>query len=137
MSRRDKERGFTLIEILVAFAIAAVLLLPILRSFATGAHSATVTDNYLDATLIAQSTLESYGRDMPLAAGGVLDRQEGAYHVAASVHRYRGKAVAPDIGAGLALYRLIVRVSWHNEARTRSVALETLRLGLAPPAQTP
>jgi prepilin-type N-terminal cleavage/methylation domain-containing protein len=55
------DQGFTLIEVLVATALAAILLLPLLHSFSTGIATATRTDAITQATLIAESTLENIG----------------------------------------------------------------------------
>ena len=136
--RRGSSGGFTLIEVLVAFTIAAVLLLPLLRSFSAGVASATRTDTYTAATLIAESTLETVGPDVALVDGGSLDQQEGRYHVAASVHRYEGDGATPQSQLVAVPYEVMVTVSWQEAARTRSVALRTLRLGPPPaPEQAP
>jgi general secretion pathway protein I len=134
--RRGSASGFTLIEVLVAFTIAAVLLLPLLRSFSAGVASVTRTDAFTAATLIAESTLETVGPGVALVDGGGLDQQEGRYHVSASVHRYQGDGFAPQSQLVAVPYEVIVTVTWQEAARTRSVALRTLRLG-PPPAPEP
>ncbi len=140
MSRPADARGFTLIEVLVAFTIAALLLLPLLRSFSAGIASATRTDSYTEATLIAESTLESLGPGVALTDGGSIDRQEGQYHVAAAMHRYQTDA-APDRTLLVAIpYEVTVTISWPEAARMQSIALRTLRLGPPPnpnPDQAP
>jgi general secretion pathway protein I len=134
MTRSADASGFTLIEVLIAFTIAALLLLPLLHSFSMGISSATRTGGFTEATLIAESTLESMGPGIPLVDGAGLDQQEGAYHVSASVHRYQGDG-APDRELLLAIpYEVVVTVSWPEAATTRAIALRTLRIG-PPPAQ--
>ena len=136
--RRGSASGFTLIEVLVAFTIAAVLLLPLLRSFSAGVASVTRTDAFTAATLIAESTLETAGPGIALVDGGSLDQQTGRYHVSASVHRYVGDGVSPQLGLVAVPFEIVVTVSWQDAARTRSVALRTLRLGPPPaPEQAP
>jgi general secretion pathway protein I len=136
MRQSAEARGFTLIEVLVAFTIAALLLLPLLRSFSTGIASATRTDGFTEATLIAESTLESIGPAVPLVDGGSSEQQEGAYRVSTSVHRYQGDA-APARDLLLAIpYEIVVTVSWPEAARMRSIALRTLRIG-PPPSEQP
>ena len=129
---RDRERGFTLIEILVAFAIAAILLIPLLRSFASGADSAARADAYTEATLIAQSTLATLGPEVPIAAGSGIDRQEGPYHITASVRQYGNSVVGKNTGPQLVPYAVVVKVGWHEAGKSRSVSLQTLRFGLSP-----
>jgi general secretion pathway protein I len=136
--RRGSASGFTLIEVLVAFTIAAVLLLPLLRSFSAGVASATRTDAFAAATLIAESTLETVGPSVALVDGGGIDQQDGRYHVSASVHRYQGEGTVAQPLAVVVPYEIMVTVSWQEAARTQSVALRTLRLGPAPaPEQAP
>ncbi|HKT20339.1 MAG TPA: type II secretion system protein [Stellaceae bacterium] len=131
--RRD-DSGFTLIEVLVAFAIAAVLLLPLLRSFSTGIGTATRTDATSEATLIAQSTLEGMGHFVALSDGASIDRQEGPYRVSASVRRYEGDGAAAGPTLAVVPYDVSVTVDWQEGARIRSITLHTLRLG-SPPAK--
>jgi prepilin-type N-terminal cleavage/methylation domain-containing protein len=132
--RGVSEAGFTLIEVLVAFAIAAVLLLPLLQSFSAGIASASRTDAFTAATLVAESAIETVGPDAELVDGGGFDRQEGRYHVGASVRRYPGNGISPQSLLIAVPYEIVVTVSWQEAARMRSIALRTLRLG---PPQAP
>lgn len=132
MRQRADTHGFTLIEVLIAFTIAAVMLLPLLQGFSAGINSAARTDNFSEATLIAESALETAGPGFALADGSSLDQQEGRYHVATAVHRYQDDATS-DRPLLLAIpYEIVVTVSWQEAARARSVALRTLRLGPPP-----
>ncbi len=133
MRRRDNAAGFTLIETLVAFAIVALLLLPLLRSFSTGMTSISRADAVDGATLIAQSTIESLTPDAEAARLTDVERQEGPYHVTARISPYAGDGVPSGPNLPLLPYRISVAVSWPEGARTRSVALDALRLG-PPPA---
>lgn len=135
--RRVSEAGFTLIEVLVAFTIAAVLLLPLLQSFSAGVASASRTDAFTAATLVAESAIETVGPDAELVDGGGFDRQEGRYHIGASVRRYSGNDISPQSLLIAVPYEVVVTVSWQEAARMRSIALRTLRLGPPPaPEQT-
>jgi general secretion pathway protein I len=132
-SARD-ERGFTLIEVLVAFAIAVVLLVPLLHSFSTGLSSAARTDALSAATLIAQSTLESIGPETGLSAGGGFVRQEGRYRVATRIDRYDGDGVINGPILPVVPYAVAVTVSWQEGGEPHTIALRAVRLG--PPPQT-
>jgi general secretion pathway protein I len=134
MRRYDSETGFTLIETLAAFAIVALLLLPLLRSFSTGLASTSRADAVDGATLIAQSMIESLTPDAEAARLTDVDRQQGAYHIAGRISPYEGTGVPNGPNLPLSPYRISVTVSWPEGARTRSVALDTIRLG-PPPAE--
>jgi general secretion pathway protein I len=140
MARHADARGFTLIEVLVAFAITALLMLPLLRSFSTGAVSVARTDAFTEATLVAESTLARIGPAVALTDGGNLDEDKGPYHVHADIRRYASGSIAGEPTTGgptspVVPYEVIVTVRWREEARMRSIALQTLRVG-APEAAT-
>jgi len=65
--RRKRQRGFTLIEIIVALAILAVALGALFQAFSTGLRATTVTDRQAAAVMLAQSLLDRIGQDIPLA----------------------------------------------------------------------
>lgn len=133
MPSRSASGGFTLIEVLVAFTIAAVLLLPLLRGYSAGVAGATRADAFTAATLLAESTLETFGPGTALVDGGGLDQQDGRYHVSVTVQRYQGDGSTPASPLVAIPYEIVVTVSWPEAARLQSVALRTLRLG-PPPA---
>jgi general secretion pathway protein I len=128
--------GFTLIEVLVAFTIAAILLLPLLRGFASGVTSADQTDAFTQATVIAESAMESVGPALPLVDGSSQERQEGRYRVSTSVHLYQGEGAPTNPSPAVVPFEVVVAVNWQDAARTRSISLRSLRLG-APAAPEP
>ena len=136
MSRRERAAGFTLIETLVAFAIVAVLLLPLLHSFSTGMASTSRADAVDAATLVAQSTIESLTPDAQSAALTDFERQEGPYRVTGRITAYTGDGVPDTKNLPLLPYQISVTVSWPEGARTRSIVLDAIRLG-PPPAAEP
>ena len=127
--QRGDAKGFTLLEVLVAFAILVVLLLPLSRSFSLGMLNAERTGAVTNATLLAQSVLETLGHAAGLSDGTDIDRQDGPYRVSASVRRYRGPGAAADAASPVVPFDLAVVIRWQEGARTRSLALHALQLG--------
>jgi general secretion pathway protein I len=66
---RKRQRGFTLIEIIVALAILAVALGALFQSFSTGLRATAVTDQQAAAVMLVQSLLDRIGQDIPFAPG--------------------------------------------------------------------
>lgn len=60
------ERGFSLLEILIAFSILAVSLGILLKIFSTGVTTARVADDYTNAVQIANNLIAKTGVETPL-----------------------------------------------------------------------
>jgi general secretion pathway protein I len=119
---REKLRGFTLIEVLVAFAILAVTLTALIQVFSTGLRSIMSVERYASATLLARSALEEVGTEIPLGAGErSANAGDGfAWHVRIT------PTLAPLASPGglVVPYQVAVTVTWPRG----SLTLTTLRL---------
>ena len=65
----NRSRGYTLVEVLVAFVILAMTLTVLLRIFSGGVRNIAVSADYARAVLIAESQLAAAGIDEPFHAG--------------------------------------------------------------------
>jgi general secretion pathway protein I len=113
-------QGFTLIEMVVAFAILGVTLTALFATFES-ALSRTARDARLsEATMLAQSMLARAGTEWPLG---------GAAHGGTwSSFSYEIQEKAPQSSATLSTRQVTVLVSWQEVGNTRSISLSTLRL---------
>jgi general secretion pathway protein I len=127
--------GFSLIEVLAAFVILALVGTALFRIFAGALGNASLSDEYSRATLLAESRLASPGVETPLREGtqqGTSD--DGKYAFNSSIQPYRPPASTPDLDAAVdlmpvRLWRIAVIVSWPGVAGSdRSIALATVRL---------
>ncbi len=131
---RPQQRGFSLLEVLVAFAILSVSLGVLLQVFATGLRNVGMADDYSQAVLYAESILSAYGRDAPLREGvreGAIN-ERFSWRGAVSVYT---DGMPDSAKTQVQAYRISVEVSWRGLAQTRSVALETLRLAAIEPPE--
>lgn len=126
----NRQRGFSLLEVLVAFAILAISLGVLLQVFSTGLRSATLAEDYSKATLHAQSLLAALGTETPLAEGLVEGQIDDRFYWRSTVTLFSDDTEQPVDFPGTA-YRVGVEVLWDDPGRTRSVMLESLRLGPA------
>lgn len=120
-----RQGGFTLLEVLVALAIAG-LALAVMADAASGGFLAVKTaTGYQEALSRANSHMAALGSDkvlMPSAADG---DDGGGYH-----WRYRVKEIGrQDQMAGLALYEIEVGIAWSTGGHRREVVLRTARVG--------
>lgn len=118
-------RGFTLLEILIAFAIMAVALGALMQAFSTGLESSSAARDYAVATMHARSKLEEVGITIPLEAGTATGRFQDGYRWRVDIARADAEAEAAE-AVPLDAYGVEVSVAWGDR---RSVSLETLRLG--------
>ncbi len=125
-----RARGFTLIEVLVAFVILAVALGVLMQVFSTGLRNARVAENYTTATLYAESMLAAVGVEAPLAEGETSGDFDDHFRWRLDVQPYEAPDSENEAAAGRA-FQVVVTVSWGDEDDPRDVTLTTLRLAPA------
>jgi general secretion pathway protein I len=130
-----REAGFTLIEIVVAFVLLALVLSTTFELFSAGLRRAGELEDQSRAILIAQSKIAATGMEQPLAEGSVQgETEDGRFHWTVSVKPSAEGQPPPDQpqpGPGtFMLYRVDVRVEWTGgDQRPRSYSLATLGMG--------
>lgn len=122
-------RGFSLLEVLVAFIILAMALGVIMRIFSGGLGNIGAAEHYSHAVAIAESKLETIGVESPLTEGENTGADEHGYTWRTSVHRYETEAQPLEPAAPpVELYQVEVTVNWDvTAAQPRSLRLVTLR----------
>jgi general secretion pathway protein I len=122
-------RGFTLIEVLVAFAILALTLAALMQVFTTGLRSADAVDRHLMATMLARSVLDDVGTEIPIVAGEQSAEIEQGYRW--TVRILPSGAIPPVAEAEWITvpYEVQVEVAWNGRPVT---TLTTLRLAAEP-----
>lgn len=128
--RRDLEleAGFTLIEILVSFAVAALVLGALYRVYSTGLQAAVAGQRYSYAVLIAQSTLDELSAIHPAAANDTV----GGYHRSWKVVN-RPDLVPASSQLQAIPYEVTVTVAWREGIHQREISLSVLRLAATTP----
>jgi len=94
------ERGFTLLEVLVAFVIAAMAVAVLVEGVLGGLRSADVAGRYEEAIARARSRLAALGTN--IVAGDTQGDDGGSYHWHLRVAPNASKLIASDVvrGAG-------------------------------------
>jgi len=128
------EAGFTLLEVLIAFAIAAAALAVLFRTAVEGETAAGIAARTQEALSRARSRLAA-AEAGPLLAGERGGDDGGGYRWRVRVAPVAEGAPARDGPPGPTLYAVAVAVSWGEGRAARGVTLETRRLG--PPAPRP
>jgi general secretion pathway protein I len=138
----QKHKGFSLLEILVAFAVMAIALTIVMRIFGTGIHAATLSEEYTLATQIAESLMVRIGVEVPLQVGELSGIEADKYDWRIRIapvnlplpemdQPFQSQQNQPTqpVAAPLQLLAVSVNVSWGEDLNNpRSVELNSLRL---------
>jgi general secretion pathway protein I len=128
MRPRHHSRGYTLIEVLVAFLIMALALTVLLRIFSGGLRNVSVSSDYSQAVVIAESRLATAGIDGLLAPGEQSGTEAERFHWTRQVTNYQPTPDYSTNTKGSRAYHVAVTVSWPNGNRERRIELATVKL---------
>ena len=126
----NKQKGFSLLEILIAFSILAISLGILLKIFSAGVNTAIVAEDYTAAVQIAESLMAKTGLESPLQPGEDSGTENEKYEWQVTVSPY---VFNPDnldeTTITAALFKIKVLVSWDfTKGRGRQIELTTIKL---------
>ncbi|MBE0623368.1 MAG: prepilin-type N-terminal cleavage/methylation domain-containing protein [Burkholderiales bacterium] len=135
-ARANRARGFSLLEVLVAFVILVLALAVIMRIFSQGMSRVGESENYARAVMLAESKLAQLGAGIPLEEGELSGESEDALHWQVRLAGYEAdQPVAARAGEParavlpVRLLQVEVQVSWDgDQSGPRSIRQVTLRL---------
>lgn len=123
--------GFTLLEVVIALAIAALALVVLFRAGADGLFAVSTASRAEEAVQRAQSHLAALGRDAPLLQGQSEGDDGGGYrwHLrVAPVAHWQLPGPDSSTAAVTTLYDVEVSVSWRGNGHDRAIVLRTERI---------
>ncbi|MEM9533702.1 MAG: type II secretion system protein [Pseudomonadota bacterium] len=128
MSRVRRQRGFTLLEVLAAFVVFALLFTTTLKIMSASARNVTRSADYSQAALWAQSRMDLVGIDPPIEEGNWEGEFDDEYRWTLDIQAYD---VLDELSADLAetpvdLYYVELQVFWGRDSQRRAV-FKTLR----------
>lgn len=132
MSAAARQRGYTLIEVIVAFALLAAALTLLLGSLSGAARQVRDSADAGRAALHAQSLLSQLGVGTPLEPGSDSGEfEQGRYRWALEIARWNDPTQAPDAMLDPAAPKLLeirLGVEWGGGGPRERLLLRTLRL---------
>jgi general secretion pathway protein I len=131
LTKKRNQSGFSLLEVLIAFAIMAISVTLLLRLFSGSSRVVSVAEDYSHAILIAESLIEEEGTGARLQPGRREGQAGDRYHWTLSMTPY---PITPDLlgssmqAAAPTPYWVIAEVQWGEGSEKRAFSLRTLRL---------
>ena len=134
MKRRASQTGFTLLEVVVAFVLLAVILVTVFQIFSSGLARATDLDERARALLLAQSRIATVGVEQkiegPSQTSGESDDRKYRWTLVVEPYEEAAEPGQPQPMSSLQLYRVQSTVAWDgSDGRARDLRLATLTLG--------
>ena len=133
-AREDGQRGFSLLEVLVALVIAGIAFSVLVRVAAEGARSAAVASRYQDAVSRARSHLDRISADLSPGeqegddGGGYRWRVWTRASGSTGKQDLAGQQVPGNDAVVVTLYATTVWITWRDGATDRAVRLDSARL---------
>lgn len=119
--------GYSLLEVLVAFALLAGALTVLLGALSTASRQVRMGEDAGRARLHAQSLLTTLGVDQPLRPGSQSGEwEQGRYRWQLQIQPWQGAGAAPAL-ASEGLLQVQLQVRW-GERAGEQLQLQTLRL---------
>jgi general secretion pathway protein I len=129
--RASRDSGFTLLEVVVALAVAALAVVGLFHAASGGLLAVSTAGRVEEAVQRAQSHLAAVGRSAALIQGEFTDDDGGGYHWWLRARPVASRPVAAQDGnptASVTLFDVEVAISWPGRSGERSVVLKTMRL---------
>jgi general secretion pathway protein I len=126
-SRRQKGNGgFTLLEVLIAFAILAMALAALFQAFSQGIHGSRIAEERAIAIMLARSKLTEVGKSIPLEEGELADEFSNGFVWRLIISATDNSEFGLGDTAGLQIFD--VRVSIQHDDR-ELIELRSFQLG--------
>lgn len=126
---RRSRGGFTLLEVLIAFAILAFAMTALMQAFSQGLRGQVAAEDYAAGIMLARSKMAEVGPIIPIAEGERTGELTNGWQWRVVVLPYGGEDDASVESDALHLYEVQVAIE-RNKAPLAD--LRSLRVGAAP-----
>jgi general secretion pathway protein I len=128
----SRNRGFTLLELLLAFVVFALSFATVLEILSGSMRNTVKAREYTEAALTAQSILDQVGLEIPLESGVTAAGEVGDYHWEIALFDYVDTGENPysvDLAelTGIELLQVELEVSWGEPPREQSSRFSTIK----------
>lgn len=133
---RRASRGFTLLEVMLAFVVFALTFATVLEILAGSMRSVRRAGDDTEVALLAQSIMDLVGTEIPLQEGEFNGTSLDRYHWNLGIYLYQAVDNADTTQelaemSGIELYRIDLDIDWATGRRQRQLHFSTMRSILA------
>ena len=128
-TRQRSDGGFTLLELLIAFAILAMGLAALIQAFSHGIHASRAAEDRAIAMMLARSKLAEVGKSIPLEEGELADEFSDGFEWRLVIGAMDNSEVAFQGGGAVQLYDVRLSIARNDK---ELLELHSLRLGPSP-----
>ncbi|MCJ7814930.1 MAG: prepilin-type N-terminal cleavage/methylation domain-containing protein [Xanthomonadales bacterium] len=129
-------RGFTLLELLLAFVVFTLSFATVLEILSGSMRNTVRARHYSEAALTAQSLMDQVGLEIPLEAGFTANGEAGKYQWEIDILDYTGTgenehSVELAELTGIALLQVDLAISWGEPPREQTRYFSTIKAVLS------
>ena len=128
----SRQRAFTLLEVLVAFAIAALALVVLMRVFSAGVRLSSAAQDYSRASMLAESLLAQAGMQYGLEDSPISGSFDERFEWVMEMTPYTLEDEPISDQGAVRLVKLALTIRWKEGVQPRSLELSSLRLNPRP-----
>lgn len=131
-----RSRGFTLLELLLAFVVFALSFATVLEILSGSMRNTVKARQFTEAALTAQSVMDQVGLEIPLESGFTAAGESGDYRWEIELFDYLDSGENPysvELAelTGIQLLQVELLVSWGEPPREQSSRFSTVKAMLA------
>jgi general secretion pathway protein I len=121
----QNRRGFTLLEIIVAFSLISIVLVVVMQIFSAGLRTLHLSDNYVNASAHAEAVMRNILEDDDFPNVPTSGSTKDGYRFDALISKgFTERTQTLNID----LYQVKVTIYWNDGGRERSMSLDTLKM---------
>lgn len=135
-----RSRGFTLLEVMLAFVIFALSFATVLEIMAGSMRSVSRASDDTEVALLAQTLMDQVGTEIPVEEGSYSGTGMDRYNWNLDISLYDASAEPERTGmsttelaelSGIELYRVDLNIDWESGRRDRSRHFSTIQSVMA------